>query len=143
MTIFMFFAAAFACLSIGVGINRAPLRYRATLWLVINFIGMVLYLYLASDLWVYPGGEGDPGGPSDAFYWFFLLVPILVAYLTLNFVALIAIVRRVRSTGSKRPLVLWFVIAVFWLATVIYDHHRAFRVIDEKYSFVHVASTAV
>jgi hypothetical protein len=116
---------------------------RSTLWPAINFAGMALYLYLASDLWVYPGKGGEPGGPGDAFYWLFILVPILVAYSAINLVALITIVRRIRSTKNTRPLVFWLVIAVFWVVTVIYDHHRAFRVVDEKYSFAHVTSTTV
>ena len=116
---------------------------RSTLWPAINFAGMALYLYLASDLWVYPGEGGEPGGSGDAFYWLFILVPILVAYSAINLVALITIVRRKRITKNSRPLVFWLVIAVFWVVTVIYDHHRAFRVVDEKYSFAHVTSATV
>jgi hypothetical protein len=96
---------------------------------MINFIGMVLYLYLASALWVLPGEEGLPGGAGDPFYWFFFLVPILIAFSIINSVALIVIVRRVKNKGSKNPFVVWLVIAAFWLMTVGYDHHRAFRVI--------------
>ena len=108
-----------------------------------NFAGMAFYLYLASDLWVYPGGKGDPGGPGDAFYWLFFLVPVLVAYSAINLVALAAIVHRIRSTKITRPLLIWFVIAALWVVTLIYDHHRAFRVVDEKYSFAHVTSRTV
>ena len=95
---------------------------------------MGLYLYLASALWVYPGTEGEPGGPGDAFYWFFALLPILVIYLIVNSIALVAIVRRMRTTGKKTPLLIWLVVVLLWLSTVVYDHHRAFRVINAEYS---------
>ena len=61
------------------------------------------------------------------------LVPVLAVYLVFNSVVLVAIVRRVRRSGNRSALYTWFVVALLWLATVGYDHHRSFRVIDPKY----------
>ena len=91
-------------------------------------------MYLASALWVPAGEEGTPGGPGDAFYWFVTLVPILACYLVANFLAFTQIFR----SRDKASLVLWFAIVSLWLGVVGYDHHRAFRNVDAKYSFATV-----
>ena len=98
-----------------------------------NVAGMAAYLKLASALWVLPGEEGTPGGPGDAFYWLRYLVPLLVAFLILNSVALFLIVRRPQTAGRKVALNLWRVVAVLWLGTLAFDHHRSFRAVDAKY----------
>jgi hypothetical protein len=103
---------------------------RATIWTALNLIGMAIYLRLASDLWTVPGDEGLPGGPGDPFYWFFFLIPILLAYLAFNLVALSAIVKRVGHTRKFTPLYIWVVIAMLWVVTFRYDHLRSFRVIS-------------
>ena len=96
---------------------------------------MGVYLWLAASLWVRPGEEGEPGGPGDAFYWLFLLVPILVSYLAINVVALVAIVRRLMLSGRGwSALALWLVAAALWAGTVAYDHHRSVRYIDAQYT---------
>jgi hypothetical protein len=51
------------------------------LWVALNVAGAGLYLVVASGLWLRPGEEGLPGGPGDAFYFFFSVFPILVALL--------------------------------------------------------------
>lgn len=73
---------------------------RAPIWIVLNLMGMATYLWLGSDLWTIPGDEGLPGGPGDAFYWFFLMLPVLLAYLVFNLISLSAIIERVRQQGD-------------------------------------------
>jgi len=109
------------------------LLHRSSLWVFVNVAGIATYLKLASALWVFPGEEGTPGGPGDAFYWLFYIVPLLIAFLILNSVALFFIVRRPQATGKKLALNLWRIVAVLWLATVAFDHHKSFRAIDSKY----------
>ena len=108
------------------------LHRRSSLWVVLNVVGMATYLKLASALWVQPGEEGTPGGPGDAFYWLFLLLPLLVAFLVLNSAALFVLVRRIRVSKGKAPLAIWLAIATLWAATVAFDHHRSLRVIDAQ-----------
>jgi hypothetical protein len=94
---------------------------------------MAAYLKLASALWVLPGEEGTPGGPGDAFYWLFLLVPVLVAFAAFNSVALFFVVRRVQTSSGKAALFIWFAVAGLWVATVAIDRHKSFRAIDAQY----------
>ena len=115
---------------------------RSVLWVGMNIAGVALFLYLGARLWVLPGEEGTPGGPGDAFYWVLTLFPVLVAFLIFNTIVLVAIVRRVRTTQDKRPLLVCLAVAVLWLAAVGYDHHRSFRVIDAQYGFLHVQHIA-
>jgi hypothetical protein len=102
---------------------------RAPIWILLNLIGMATYLSLGSDLWILPGDEGLPGGPGDAFYWFFLMLPVLVAYLVVNMISLSAIIERVRQTKRLISLYIWLAIAILWIVTFRYDNLRSFRVI--------------
>lgn len=106
---------------------------RSFQWVLLNVVGMVAYLKLASALWVLPGEEGTPGGPGDAFYWLFLLAPVLFAFAAFNAVALFFIMRRVRASAGKAALFIWFAVAGLWVATVVFDHLKSFRVIDAQY----------
>jgi hypothetical protein len=106
---------------------------RSSRWILLNVAGTAAYLQLASTLWVLPGEEGTPSGAGDAFYWLFVLVPMLVVFLALNSAALFFIVRRVRASGNKVSLATWLAVAAMWVGTVTYDHHRSFRVIDPQY----------
>lgn len=100
---------------------------RAPIWMLINLAGMGVYLRLASEIWAVPGEEGLPGGPGDPFYWFFVLLPFLFVYLTINLIALYAIIKRTRKTGNISSLCTWITVAVLWIATNTYDNHRLFR----------------
>ena len=102
---------------------------RAPIWIVLNLIGMVTYLRLGSVLWTIPGDEGLPGGPGDAFYWFFLMLPVLTAYLVLDLISLSAIIKRVRQTRRLDSLYIWLAIIIFWIATIRYDNLRSVRVV--------------
>jgi hypothetical protein len=73
---------------------------RRTCLIIVNACGMVMYLYLASDLRVLPGEDGLPGGPGDAFYWLFFLVPVLVMFMMANLVVLAVIA--FRRSGRQR-----------------------------------------
>lgn len=110
-----------------------PALRRRTAWLVLNAVGMAAYLALASNLWVVPGEEGMPGGPGDAFYWLFFVVPVLGLFLVVNTGALIAIVRRLSATKLRLALFVWLVVAGLWAATLTVDHYRAVRFIDAAY----------
>ena len=105
---------------------------RSSLWVFVNVAGMAAYLKLASALWVFPGEKGTPGGPGDAFYWLIYLVPLLVAFLIFNSVALFFIVRRPQASGRRVALNLWRVVALLWLGTVAFDHHKSSRALDAK-----------
>ena len=107
---------------------------RRTLWLAVNVLGMLIYLKLVSALWVIPGEEGMPGGPGDAFYWLFFLVPVLAAFTLVNSIALFIAVRRFRRSGGCVALAVWLAVAVLWAGTVVIDHQRQARHIDAEFS---------
>ncbi|MDQ0586101.1 hypothetical protein [Variovorax paradoxus] len=107
---------------------------RRTLWLAANVLGMAVYLKLASALWVVPSEEGMPGGPGDAFYWLFFLVPVLAAFTLVNSMALFIVVSRFRRSGGRVALVVWLAVAVLWAGTVVIDHQRQVRYIDAEFS---------
>jgi len=102
---------------------------RVPIWILLNLIGMATYLRLGSDLWTLPGDEGLPGGPGDALYWFFLMLPLLLAYLVFNIISLSAIIERVRQAKRLTSLYIWLAIAILWIVTFRYDNLRSFRVI--------------
>jgi hypothetical protein len=102
---------------------------RAPIWIVLNLIGMGTYLRLGSDLWRMPGDVGLPGGPGDAIYWFFLMFPVLLAYLAFNLLALSAIIQRVRQTGRLNSLYIWLAVAILWIISFRYDNLASFRAI--------------
>ena len=111
------------------------------IWMIFNIAGMALYLWLASSLWVRPGEEGTPGGPGDAFYWLFLLVPTLGAFLLIDLAALLVILFQRRGQALKKALILWGTIAALWSIVVAFDHHKGFRNIDSQYSRLTLRST--
>lgn len=104
------------------------------LWLGVNVLGIAIYLYLASALWVRPGEEGTPGGAGDAFYWLGILVPILSGFVVLNVTVLTVIVLRLKALRRRVALAFWFAVAFLWAGAVVVDHVRAFREIDAKYA---------
>lgn len=104
------------------------------LWASLNVAGMVLVLKVGSALWVPPGEEGMPGGPGDAFSFFFAVVPILVAFLLLDVAALAWILVRTPRADRWRTMALWFAVAALWCGVVAFDHHKSFREIDARYA---------
>lgn len=124
-------------------IRRLPLRWAskkmksrqlALAWLAINVLGMGGYLFFASSLWVKPEEQGTPGGPGDAFYWLFTLVPILVAFAVFNIAALVKVVIEYRRTHSLIPLLLWVIVLSVWFNVLVVDRIKGIRYIDSKYA---------
>ncbi len=107
-----------------------------TLWIALNLAGMAFYLKVASVLWVHPGEEGTPGGPGDGFYSLVCVLPILMVYSVINFVAFVLSLRqllRTQNSENKVGLVICVCLIVLWTGTVAFDQYRSFRVIDRKY----------
>lgn len=106
------------------------------LWASLNVAGMVLYLRAGSVLWVVAGDEGTPGGAGDAFYFFFAVVPILVAFLLLDLAALRWIFFRTSRSNRAAALAVWSAVLALWGGVVAFDHHKSFReVIEARYGW--------
>jgi hypothetical protein len=106
------------------------------LWASLNVAGMLLFLKVGSALWVVPGEEGMPGGPGDAFYFSFAVVPILVAFLLLDLAALGWIFLKTPRPNRLTALAVWFAIVALWCGAVMFDDHKSFRKIEARYSNV-------
>lgn len=104
------------------------------LWASLNVAGMLLFLKVGSALWVAPGEEGLPGGPGDAFYFSFTVVPILSAFLLLDLAALGWIFFRTPRPNRLTALAVWSAVVVLWCGAVALDYHKSFRKIDARYS---------
>ena len=104
------------------------------LWLVANIGGMALYLHLASELWVKPGTEGQPGGSGDAFYWFLMLVPIIWFFALLDAIVVVLAIWKMKSIWRLTIITLCLGMFVSWRLVIRYDHSRSLRVVDPIYS---------
>lgn len=112
-------------------------KQRRWLWVLVNLLGIALYLYLASSLWVQPGTEGEPGGPGDAFYWLICLLPFRVAFTIFNLWAAVALFRRRRQRSESIYLtIILLVMVVLWLGVFRYDQSLSQRVIDPRYTLL-------
>ena len=108
----------------------AGIPRRRTRWVACNAVGMLVYLYLASTLWLLPSEHGLPGGPGDAFYWLMILVPVLLTFLSGNLVVLAVIALRRRGRQRLVATAVSGVVALLWVGTVAVDQERSFRHID-------------
>jgi amino acid transporter len=103
------------------------LARRSLIWVTLNFVGMLAFLRLAAEIWVLPGEQGLPGGPGDPFYWFFILIPFQLIFLTVNLLVLYVIIKRRSEPSVKKRICLWMIVAILWVIVVLYDHHRSVR----------------
>lgn len=112
---------------------KADLARRSVQWIVLNLLGMAVYLMLASRHWVSAAQFGEPGGPGDAFYVALLLWPFLLAFAALDFIALIVIVRRFTHGHRSYAVAFWLAVSTLWVAVVVLDHHLAVNIVDRHY----------
>jgi uncharacterized membrane protein YozB (DUF420 family) len=105
---------------------------RLTAWAIVNVTGMGLYLLLASRLWPVKGEENTPGGPGDAFYYIFILVPILLFFAAINMAELYRIVRH----GSEKRIAvfIWTTVLCLWIAIFLVGHIQGVRNISADFS---------
>jgi hypothetical protein len=92
---------------------------------------MCAYLWFASDLWISSEEFGESGGPGDAFYVMFVLVPFLLVFALLDAAVLIVIIwRAYRSSRWPRTLCTWVAIMSLWTAVIAIDRLKAFNIIN-------------
>lgn len=103
-------------------------------WLAANFVGMGIYLVLASVLWVAPEDQGTPGGPGDAFVWFLTIVPVTLLFAIVNLVALYRVVKEYRQGKQLIPILLWVIVCSFWGNVLLFDQLKSMRFVDSQYA---------
>jgi hypothetical protein len=111
---------------------------RLYIWFGVNVVGLLLYLWFGSKLWVIAGEEGTPGGPGDAFAFLFGQMPILVFFCFANFIAIVSIIAKSNRSKLLTSLLLWGLVAILWLGVVFYDHSRTVRFIKPEYSLLSI-----
>jgi hypothetical protein len=100
-------------------------------WIAANVVGALVYLFTSMALWVPTEevGKGYPGGPGDAFYWLFYLVPILALFLLINLVAVVRMIRVAYRRRTAAPLIPFAFVVVLWGVVLLVDHLKSYRVI--------------
>lgn len=109
------------------------LKRRSTQWTIINVVGMAGYLTLASAHWISPAEFGTPGGPGDAFYTLFFLLPTLFFFAVIDLAALVAIIRRGIRGQAGCAFLVWLAVVACWVATLAFDRQMSFNIIDAAY----------
>ena len=87
------------------------LKRKTLNWATLNLTGLAIYARIKLPLT--PEDGGAPG-PGDGFYFLFAMLPILLAFLTMNLAALFAIVRAKPSSRKRIALALWWGMAIAW-----------------------------
>lgn len=77
------------------------------------------------------GAENTPGGPGDAFFYLFVIGPLLLFFLVTNVVTLCRII--LRSGAQRSSLGLWILMVLLWIAAVLIDHSQAVHLISPDY----------
>ena len=103
---------------------------RSRFWLLVNIIGLPLYLYFASWIWAPHFEEGLLGGPGDPMIWGSTAFPVLAVCALADLLWLVLILVR-RHWSPKWPaLVLWVLVVACWYAGLAYDRSRSFTGAD-------------
>jgi hypothetical protein len=91
--------------------------------LVLNFIGAIVYVCLASRSWAIPQERGLHSETGEPFVWALSVVPIFAIFFVINVVwgALILALARKRWHSG----IFWLLSIPIWLAAVVLDfaHH--------------------
>jgi hypothetical protein len=100
--------------------NLASQRWSVVL-LVLNFIGAIVYVCLASRAWAIPREKGLHSETAEPFIWFLFVAPIFTIFFVVNVVwGGLILVRRQWRSGY-----LWLPTALIWLVAAVIDfaHH--------------------
>lgn len=99
---------------------------KSVLWIVLNAIGIVMYLYAASNTWAPHGEEALLGGPGDPIIWSLSAFPILLVASILNLAWMVLILLRSRQSRNWHALAVWVAVVMLWAGVFAYDHSRQY-----------------
>jgi cbb3-type cytochrome oxidase subunit 3 len=101
--------------------TKADKRASTIALAVVNGVGIAVYLYLSSKTWLPPQerGQGLPVAGGDSIYW----VMTVLLFFLLNVAWIIYRATRKSEDGSKRLVMPFGLIGLFWIAVVLFDHH--------------------
>jgi len=111
--------------------DASAFTHRAYAWLFANLAGVGLYLVSSSALWPEPQDVGFPTGPGEAFYWLFMVAPVLLASLVGNVVVLVHLFRTCNRAPRAR-FGAWVLVALVWVAVNSYSTQRSMHDVTSK-----------
>jgi hypothetical protein len=100
---------------------------RSKFWIIVNAIGLGLYICLASGNW---SQENVPilfRTGDDVMRWLKFCLPMLALYVVFNAIWLVVILLRIRRIKSWAPSISWALIMALWVAEFKYDRYRFTR----------------
>ena len=83
-------------------------------WIVLNLLGMALYLVATKPI----VGSPDEAGPGDGIYFAFAVLPILLSCLMLNTWVLYKAAWPLELRASSRALLTWIAVGVLWFVVM-------------------------
>jgi ABC-type amino acid transport system permease subunit len=109
--------------------NAGMLRWfqSQSIWMIVNLIGIVVFLILASKSWLEPElGNVLGASAGDALVWFVMAVPVLVLFLISNLVWLAVSLKDAASSNLK-SLGFGALLLACWVAAFLFDnaHHSS------------------
>jgi hypothetical protein len=107
------------------------LSIRARTWIGLNAVGVVVFLLFSSKLWIPDAelGQGFPGGPGDAFYWLFVLVPFQLSFVIADVLATFGALLSARRQHSSIPIAACGFVVGLWAFAEYLNYVRTFRFI--------------
>lgn len=98
-------------------------KYKLYLWMIMNFIGIALYLRFASWTWI--SKETDfMHAAGDPFIWMMCAFPFLVGFSLANLGWLGWIIYDARRGMGWRPILAWAFMFFAWFAAFRYDAYN-------------------
>lgn len=91
-------------------------------WIVINLVGMIVYLYFSSWGWPVSGEQGFIGGAGDPIVWALSVFPVLVICLLVNIGWLIRLSLEIYRHGGWASVPIFLIVATLWAASIEIDH---------------------
>ncbi len=104
--------------------SRVVLSVRSKIWLLLNILGMFIYLNFASQVWPPPGHNLYYPDAGDQIEWVLTVFPLLGFFVFANLIWFVGICVRIKMRENQRQLVCCALILGIWLVVFCYDRHR-------------------
>ncbi|HKU17906.1 MAG TPA: hypothetical protein VJP80_01400 [Candidatus Saccharimonadales bacterium] len=97
------------------------------IWVAINAVGLILYLYFASKIWAFAGDVGLTGGPGDPIIWAMTALPFLVVCSFINIIWVVMMLLRKEKSSFLKTFLVWILVVAAWILANRYDEYRQYR----------------